>query len=468
VPADPKFATRRDRRRRSYVDEIVEFASARMGVELMPWQVEVLGAAMEVRPGGRFHHHDVVVTTPRQAGKSLLVAVVAAWWMLKWDDQRIMFLAQTRMSAANRLRGVAVVLERAGVDGVRWFRGVGAEKVQADNGSEIVVETPNLHGSHGETYDLVILDESFSYEEFVLQGVLPTQSAVPNSQLWMISTMGTEDSMLWNRYVERGREAVSVPGSLLAFFEWSADLERGDDVYDPSHFVRWHPAIGLTTDAENVRSALEGMSPSEAKRAFGNLLTLTDEELIPDEWWSRSLDAYAVAPVKGAAFSFDVNYDPPGASVAYAFETETGFHVGIAHRESGEGGLWVPAFLDKVLNSRRPSVVGTAGGGAARAVAAPVKEACEGRMVPYRSLGVPDLAASAMLFYEMLREGTLTHGESESLDLAVRRSKSKQQGDQWRFDRKAMSVDSSPLVAVSLALFLCRDAGLKQAGMFVA
>ena len=217
VSAKAKFATPRVKSHSSYGAEVVEFARDVLSLEFMPWQVQVLESALEVKDDGRMVHHDVVVTVSRQQGKSVLVAAVAAWWAQRWPEQQIMFLAQTRAAAAARLEGVARTLTGGGVEGVKWFRGIGNERIEFPNGSRIRVESPNIHGSHGESFDLVILDEAFSYQEYVLQGVLPTQTAKPDSQLWMISTQGDEDSSVFNRYCDRGRNGDEH----LAYFEWS-------------------------------------------------------------------------------------------------------------------------------------------------------------------------------------------------------------------------------------------------------
>ena len=461
VKAEPLFATKRVRSRRSFADEVVEMAAA-LGWELMPWQVEVLESGLEVRSTGRFYHHDVVVTVPRQQGKSVLVACVAAWWALKWPGSNIMFLAQTRTAASSRLQGLAVALRAAGVEGVKWYRGVGNEQVRFENGSRILVESPNIHGSHGESFDLVVLDEAWSYEEHVLQGVLPTQTARPNSQLWLISTQGTEDSEVWNRYVVRGRESVSDRGSLLAYTEYAADVAGGDDVLLEEHWARWMPALGFTVEVENMRSAFESMLAPEFRRGYGNVMTATEAELFPAGWWSDTYDPYV--KVSGdLVLAFDVNYQPAGGAVVAVFPTDDeGVHVDVLAYESGGDLGWLEAEMKAAVDRYRPVAVACAGGSPVRAVAQVVEAYCEQRAIPFRSLSGQDLGAAAGLLYDGVRARSFSHGDSVALDAAAKRAVVKRSADLWRFDREAMRVDVSALVAASVGVFVAAEFAAKR------
>ena len=104
----------------------------------------------------------------------------------------------------------------------------------------------------------------------------------------------------------------------------------------------------------------------------------------------------------------------------------------------------------------------TAGGGPARATVPEGKALCEQRTLPFRVLTAQDMGAAAGLFYDQLRTGGLSHGVSESLSAAVAGARSKESGDLWRFDRKGMRADASPLVAASLALFGAQEASVSR------
>ena len=271
MPAKPRFHTKRTKRRKSYDEDVIATAKL-LGFNLMPWQREMLGPAMEWRADGRPFHKTVVCTVPRQSGKSVLVAAVAAHWCMTKEDQHVLFLAQTRNAAKNRMQDVAVRLARAGVEGVKFRFGVGNERIEFENtGSVIKVESPTAKSTHGESLDLVVLDEGWALEDWTLQGVLPAMSAKPNSQLWVISTQGTEDSEVWGRYIDAGRESVTDRTSTTAYTEYAANLEAGQDIFNTEHWHEWMPALGITTSIEGILPSLNAMSPGEFMRAYGNV-----------------------------------------------------------------------------------------------------------------------------------------------------------------------------------------------------
>lgn len=452
MTAKPLFQTRRNKRRKTFGAEVVDTALL-LGYTLMGWQSDLLMPAMEWRRDGRPFHKTIVVTCSRQQGKTVLMAAIAVWRALWKPDQHIVFLAQTRGAASARLFDVATALQRAGVPGVKWYRGVGNEHVQFSNGSRIDVESPNIHGGHGASYHLIILDEAFSLQDHTLQGLLPTQTALRDSQLVVVSTMGTEDSAVWNRYVDLGRASVKDRTSTIAYTEYAADLDAGDDVFNPEHWSRWMPALGQTVEVASIMPSMDSMSPGEFMRAFGNVVTSSDSDLFPPEWWPRSLNAFQARPDKGLVFGFDVSFDPAGASIAAAWPTEHGWHTELVERQAGGDSLWMAQRMKSLVIQHRPLGVVTAGGGPARSIAEQVKALCTTYAVPFRQLAVQDMAASHQLFYDLLRSETLTHGDSTSLAEAVARVRVRDAGDQWRFDRRATRVDCSPLFAAAAALF---------------
>jgi hypothetical protein len=281
--------------------------------------------------------------------------------------------------------------------------------------------------------------------------------------MWVISTMGTMDSEVLNDLVEKGRDGAGN----LAYFEWSADEAAGDDVFNPEHWERWMPALGNTVEPESVEAGLVILSPSEFKRAFGNVLTTTDEELFPLEWWSETADPYQTHGGE-VVLAYDVNYNPDGATIAAAFPTERGWHIDIVAYEPGESVLWILPELKRIAGSVKVQAVATAGGGPARSIHPEVEGWCDSKLVPFRSMSVQDMGAAAGLFYDGLRTRTLSHGQSENLDVAVSRARSKDSGDLWRFDKKLTRVDVSPLVAASVALFAAQEvkAQERKPGLF--
>jgi hypothetical protein len=136
---------------------------------------------------------------------------------------------------------------------------------------------------------------------------------VPDAQLLVCSTAGTQASTVLNRKVAAGRLAVAEDsGHGIAFFEWSAP-----DDWDPSDVESWWsfmPALGRTVRPEEIESSRQGMGPAEFLRAFGNRPTGGADLVIPSEIWARvsELDAKPSAPLR---FGLDVADDRSSAAV---------------------------------------------------------------------------------------------------------------------------------------------------------
>jgi hypothetical protein len=97
VPA--RWATRRTRRA-SFGRKVAEVASA-LGLELLPWQRQVVDVALEhVR--GQLVYRDVVVSVPRQAGKSVLLLTVIVHRLLASHCAAV-YGAQSRLEARQKM-----------------------------------------------------------------------------------------------------------------------------------------------------------------------------------------------------------------------------------------------------------------------------------------------------------------------------------------------------------------------------
>lgn len=464
MTAAPRWSTRRTPRRRSFGPEVADVSRA-LGHPPMEWQALVLDVGLEHRVKGDRPYFDeaVVVTVPRQQGKTTGIArPLMAWRARKWPDQNIIYTAETRQKAAKRLIVFGNQLIRYGWD-VKVTRGIGNERIEFPNASSIEVVAPNEVAGHGESIDLAVLDEAWTATDDLLQGIVPARAARPASMLWFLSTQGNEDSTVLNELCEQGRAAVVDKAARLAYFEWSADEAAGDEVHNATHWGRWMPALEHTVTVANVEAAQAVLSNEAFRRAFGNLLTEGDDDLMPGDWWSDTFNPYETPTPGRVTYAFDVNVEPPGAAIAAAYPTDgDGWHVDIVAYEPGSSTLWIPPQLEKLVTASHPLAIGTAGGGPARSILPTVREYCEQRTIPLRELTVQDMAAATGLLYDGIRDKVLQHGESRALDAAIGAARSKQVADLWRIDRRRSRVDVSPLIAATVALFVAQEADAKR------
>jgi phage terminase large subunit-like protein len=272
----------------------VAAVAKQLGLDLLPWQRLVLGVALE-RAAGRPAYRDVLVSVPRQSGKSSLALSLMVWRMLSKPDMRILYSAQTRSAAREKmLSSWWPRLARSELsDRFRLFRGFGSETITCDNGSSLQLLSATESAGHGETCDLCVIDEAWVHGDArVEQSVRPTMATRVDAQLWAMSTAGTAKSVWWRGKLDAGRAAAEMGlGDGLACFDWSAP--EGCNPADEAVWWQTMPALGLLIDVDTVRADLANMALPEWARAFLNVWPDPAGEgwkLIPQDVWERARD----------------------------------------------------------------------------------------------------------------------------------------------------------------------------------
>jgi phage terminase large subunit-like protein len=266
----PRWASPRTRRR-TYGPEAAKVAR-QLGLSLLPWQRLVLSTALE-QARGRPAYRDVLVSVPRQSGKSSLALSLMVWRMLAEDDMRVLYSAQSRQAAREKMLSTwwPRLARSPLADRFRLFRGFGAETITCDNGSSLQLLSATESAGHGETTDLVFVDEAWVHADArVEQAVRPTMATRRHAQMWVASTAGTGKSLWWRGKLDGGRAAAGMGVDTgVCCFDWSA----ADDANAADEATWWQamPALGRLIDVETARADLANMGVTEFKRAFLNI-----------------------------------------------------------------------------------------------------------------------------------------------------------------------------------------------------
>ena len=459
------FHTERNPELESWGGEVGAWAKDRLGVTFMPWQQDFADVALEHVDGIPVHNVAAVLSVCRQSGKTVLTKAIVGWWLEKWEDQFCVFVAQNRAAAARRIIGLGEEMQRAGSD-LRIYRGV-PEHLIMGNGSELHIAAPNAEAIHGDSVDLGVVDEGWvSLSAGLMQGLIPARSARPASMMVVISTQGTEESHQWNALVEQGRRDDDG----VCFVEYAMDTER-HDLYADDDWAEWMPALNITTTKRTVWAGLNLLDPAEARRAYGNVMSATMFDLFDLTQW-RSLEDVFEEPRKGdLVLGLSASDSTPrGASVVACWKRDDGrWHTELVEHRPGGGVLWVVETIEEMIIKFKPKAITIGGTSAIYAVKADVESAAQDYAVPFKRLPAAEDAAASAMFSEALRLGTITHGQSEALDLAVQYAIPKNEGDGgWRLDGKRMKVDGSPLSAsmAALAMAIQEDDHGKPPGIF--
>jgi phage terminase large subunit-like protein len=167
----------------------------------------------------------------------------------------------------------------------------GHEALQFEHGSRIGLLTGTDKQGHGQSLATIVADECWAYQDHRLETACrPAMVTVPNSQIYFVSTAGTEtrSPVLWEK-VQAGRQAVEAGiTDGIAYLEWSAPEDA--DPGSPETWRKTIPALGTTISEETIRGDFHGMPRHEFERSFLNLWTSTlgDSLIDPGHWETLS------------------------------------------------------------------------------------------------------------------------------------------------------------------------------------
>jgi phage terminase large subunit-like protein len=273
---------------------VVRFARDSLQIRLMRWQRDALALALQRRAGRRLFR-DCTITVPRQSGKSTMVLVLAVWLMTSKPGSRVVYAAQARVSARQKLlRGWWPVVRDSPLgEQFSIFRANGSEALRCDNGSELVLLSQEERTGHGETADAIFLDECWSYpDERVEQAARPMLATKASGQLFALSTAGNARSTWWWNRLDAARLCAQMgmpDGHCL--IEYSAPDDA--DLFDEQVWAACMPALGETITVDTVRADLAGMGPEQFSRAYLNRRPTVDDtgwRIIPKDVWEAARD----------------------------------------------------------------------------------------------------------------------------------------------------------------------------------
>lgn len=446
-------------------DAVIEFAAA-AGVVLDPWQERCLRLSLRRRDGG-WAAFAVGLCVPRQNGKNGITEVRELAGPLVLGENLVIHtahLADTSKEAFRRIELLIDANDWLGREVRHIWRTNGHEAIEFRNGARIRFRTRTKGGGRGFSGDLVVFDEAMEFPERSLGAILPVVSARPDPQVWYagsaVDQQVHENGVVFARVRDR---AVRGEDKRLTFFEWSVDAVDPDSVddevaADPESWAVANPALGIRIDPEYVaseRSELAARTFAVERLGVGDWPDLERQavSVIDPRVW-LSLEEPESEPGEVLVYAFDVAPDRARSSLCVASKRPDGvFHVEVVDRRPGTE--WLVDRLQAL-----------AGAG--------VSFVCDGAPAPASSL-LPELAAVGVqvttlrssemaqacgFMFDTINQRALRHVGDRELVAAVRGAATRPLGDGWAWSRRNSTVDISPLVACTLALWCAsRPAG---------
>ncbi len=444
---------------RSYAAEARDLAST-CGLKLDAWQDWVIENSLGVREDGRFTAPEVGVNVARQNGKGVILEVRELVGIFELGEKLITHSSHQQDTSLEAMRRLLEALEEGGLDSeLKSVRNTnGQEALIFKSGQRIRFRTRSKGAGRGFSCDCLILDEAMFLAEYAHAALMPSLSAMPNPQVWYAGSAVDQEihehGIVWARIRERGMDHDDG----LAYFEWSAGLEKPEDVpanLDDELVARANPALGIRITHEWVETERKSMNPREfaVERLGVGDWPRTDgvmQRVLPIEDWKAltDLDSVVMDPV---VLAFDVGPDRT-ASIAAAGQRDDGlWHVEVFDNRKGTSWL-VKALAGYVERNNPAAVVCDAYGPVAS-----ILQAVETAGVEVQTVTAAEHAQACGRLVDAVAEKTVRHLGTDELDAAIRGAKPRPLGDAWAWSRKNSSVDISPLVAITLALSVAMD-----------
>jgi phage terminase large subunit-like protein len=427
--------------------EDVADLAAGFGIVLDPWQENVLQAAMGERTDGTWAARQIAVSAPRQNGKSEIIVARALAGILLFDEQTIIVSAHQQDTAREVFSRILDLIDQfpaleRRVESV--MRAVNREYIRFTSGQSIRFKARSTGGGRGFSCDCLLLDEAQILGSAAWSAILPTMSARPNPQAWLLGTPPTENDD--GEVFERLR-SIGLDGKehRVAYLEWSADPEAAID--DPETWASANPAYGTRIDHEAIATELASMSEEQFRLERLGMWPEHSRHIPvvkPSDW--RALQSAGpetgVAPV---ALGVDMSHGLQ-ISVAGAWVVGDSIHI-----EEVWAGNDVPAALRWIVAAagRRTEVVIDN--------LSPAKQMIpelQAQRLKVKASTAGDMTKGCLMFETRVNTGMLSHSGQPQLESAVAGARKRPIGDAggWGWDRRDATVSIHPLVAATLAL----------------
>jgi hypothetical protein len=445
--------------------EAVELAQA-AGLILDPWEELVLRESLGERADGKWSAFEVGLVVARQNGKGSILEARELAGLFLLGEQLIVHSAHEFATAMEHFRRMEQLIEGC-PDLYRLVAKMphshGEEGIELKNGQRLRFRTRTKGGLRGFTGDLIVFDEAMILPTASHGAILPTLSAksiLGNPQVWY--TASAVDQWIHEHgEVLAGVRERGIKGDdpALAFFEWSVAAKNPEEVgelaNDPEGWAQANPGLGIRISAEHIEREQRSMDPR----------TFAVERLGVGDWPSTDgssgqvisekaridcidLESEAEDPV---VLTFDVTPDRSFTSIGCAGRrpdgTEGKWHVEVIDRRPGTG--WVVARMIELRDKWQPFEIACDGNGPAASLIGPLAKAG----IDVKVIDGKELGKACGVIFDAFEETELRHLDTDELNAAIKGAAKRPLGDAWAWSRKTSSVDISPLVAVTVALW---------------
>lgn len=439
--------------------EAIELAAS-AGLMLDPWQQMVLNDALGERADGKYAAFEVGLVVPRQNGKGAILEARELFGLVLGGERLIIHSAHLFKTSLDAFRRILFLFQNT-PDLDRMIKKIslatGQEGIELTNKNRLSFVARTKGGGRGLTGDVVVLDEAYELTQQQLDALLPTLLARPNPQIWYTSSPSL-DAVSGEALFALRERGESGTDKRLAWFDWGQP--RGVNLNDPEVHRQANPAYGIRIFAETIAVLRKALSPEGfGREVLGIWPETAGESHLSPALWRELADPQAERPID-MAFAIDVSPNRSRSTIMCCGPNSDG-HMLATVVDHGDGTDWLVARCLELKERWNPVAFGLDIAGPAGSLLAELERAGIKRPEdpdrPLRgALIVPttrEVAQAWGQFVDAGRQRLLRHLDEEPLNIALAGAKTRPLGEGQAWARRVSTVDISPLVGATLALW---------------
>lgn len=427
-----------------------------LGISFDDWQQGASQLILSKSANGQYATTvgGVTASIPRQVGKTFFIGWIAFALCIIHPSLTVVWTAHRASTADETFKGMKSMAASS-------LMGPHIERI-ADNGSEQTIEFRNgsrvVFGARERGFgrgftklDVVVFDEAQILTERAIEDMVPAQNASGNALTIMIGTppRPIDPSEVFED-ARRAALAGEAPDSL--YIEFSAD--RDADITDRKQWRKANPSYpGRTNESAMLRMLRKLSADSFRREALG----IWDEmdahrSAIPPALWNDL--AVDVVPEDWplAAIGLDMNPERTRVSIAVAAFAPSHVHVELAEDSafSDAGSVALVDWIVERAGRRVPVVID------AYSPARSLEPELKKRRCLVRVMGAAELSQACGGLYDAVTlDQSVTHFGQPRLDQSLAGATKENFGPAgaWKWNRKSLDVDLSPLMAATAAHF---------------
>lgn len=442
----PRLLTLPTTRAGSLADEALDLAYL-AGLSCDPWQELSLDGIFSVDAFGRWVCTEFGELVARQNGKGNIILPFELAHLFLWpkpdgEPKTIVHTAhevKTAKEAFRRLKRVITaspILMGELLGGERGIKDNNQERgFELANGNRLLFLARSANSGVGFSVDVLVVDEAQQTPMAAMDALLPTMSAMDNTQVLFTGTVPDElnDAEYWEGVRDRGRSGRDPRTGWIEFNpDGSDDPDAVIDIHDEANWEAGNPGLGLRAglnretiedeisrlDDAAVRRLRFSVWPNRKPDAVEALSELDLAQWIRFAGTEAPDDPYAVGgPVSVIAIALGRAGNFATVAAAQRFDAD---QIAVEHMETDRKTRWVAPYVKQLKKDLGNALVVLDPKNAA-----PIMAALDQAKVKYLAMNLDEIAAAHSLFIEYVNDGAVVHRKQDevtkSLEFATTR-----------------------------------------------